>query len=46
VKDWKRLPGEVVDSPSLEAPKVRLEGSEQPYLPVGVPVHCRDGWTR
>jgi len=27
VKHWKRLPSEVVDSPSLETLKVRLDGA-------------------
>ena len=27
VKHWRRLPGEVVDAPSLETFKARLEGA-------------------
>ena len=42
VKHWHRLSRSVVDAPSLETPKVRLDGTlEHPDLAVGVPVHCR-----
>jgi len=42
VKHWKRLPREVVDAPSLETFKARLDGA----LSNLVPAHCRRGWTR
>jgi len=40
VTHWNRLPKEVVDAPSLEMLKVRLDG-EQPGLVEDVPAHCR-----
>ena len=33
---------EVVDAPSLQTPKVRLDGLWAPAGAVGVPVHCRE----
>jgi len=42
VRHWNRFLRDVVDAPSLETLKVRLDGgSEQPDLAAGVPVHCR-----
>jgi len=37
------LPREVVDAPSLETPKVRVsgQGSDEPDVAVGIPVHRR-----
>jgi len=40
LRHWNRLPGDMVDALSLETFKVSLD-SEQPDLPVDVPVHCR-----
>ena len=43
VKHWHRLPREVVDAPSLEAFKARLDGDlpVQPGLVVDSPAHGR-----
>ena len=41
VRHWNRLPGEVVDAPSLEIQVQAAWGSEQPDLAIGVPLHCR-----
>jgi len=42
VKRWNRLCREVVDAPSLETFKARLDGAlEQPDLVEDVPAHCR-----
>ena len=41
VKHWKMLPREMVDAPSLETFKVRLDRTQQPYLIEDVPAHCR-----
>ena len=38
VKHWHRLPGEVVNAPSLETLR---SGSGHPDVAVGVPVRCR-----
>jgi len=45
MKYWNRLRREVVDAPSLETFKIRLDGnlSEQPGLVEDVPAHCREG---
>lgn len=40
VKHWNKLPKEVLDAPSLEAFKVRLEGALVNMLG-GNPVHSR-----
>ena len=41
VTHWNRLPKEVVDAPSLEAFKARLDVALQPGLVVGDPAHSR-----
>ena len=42
VKHWNRLPREVVDAPSLETCKARLDRAfEQPSLVEDVPAPCR-----
>ena len=42
VKRWHGLPREVLDAPSLETFKARLDGTlEQPDLVVDVPACCR-----
>ena len=44
---WNRLPKEVVDAPSLDASKARLDvASGQPGLVVGNPAHGRAVETR
>jgi len=42
VRRWHRLPTEVVDAPSLEILKVRLDRALSTDPAVGVPVHCRE----
>ena len=43
VRHWNRFLRDVVDAPSLETLKVRLDGgSEQPDLAVAVLVHFRE----
>jgi len=39
MKHWKRLPREMVDAPSLETFKVRLDGAQQPDVAEDVPAH-------
>ena len=46
VTHWKRLPGEVVDAPSLEAFKARLDVALVSGLVVGDPTHSRGVETR
>jgi len=41
MKHWNRLPREVMDVPSLNTFKVRLD-LEQPDLAIDIPVHCRE----
>ena len=41
VKHWNRLLRDMVDTPSLETLKVRLDGVRAPDIAVDVPVHCR-----
>ena len=41
VRQWHRLPREVVEVPSLETLKVRLYGTLSTDAAVGVPAHCR-----
>jgi len=42
VKHWHRLLREVVEAPSLEAFKARVDRAlEQPGVVEGVPAHCR-----
>lgn len=41
VRHWHWSPREMVDVPSLEAPKVRQDGLWEPDGAVSVPVHCR-----
>ena len=42
MKHWHRLPGEMADAPSLETPRVRLDGALSTDRAVGVPVQCRE----
>jgi len=47
MRHWSRLPSKVVDAPSLEAFKDRLElGFEQPGVVEGVPAYSRGVGTR
>lgn len=41
VKNYNRLPREVVDAPSMEINMARLDGAEQPDLAEHIPAHCR-----
>ena len=41
VRHWHRLLREVVDAPSLQTPKVRLDGDPSPVGAVGIPVHFK-----
>ena len=41
VKHWHRLPVGVVDAPSLETLRVRLDRAVSTDGAVGIPVHCR-----
>jgi len=40
-KHWKRLPREVVEAPSLETFKLRLDSTEQSDLVEDLPAYCR-----
>ena len=42
VKHWRRLPREVVDAPSLQILRVRLDGALSTDGAVGVPFQCRE----
>ena len=42
MRQWHRLPREVMDAPSLQTPKVGLDGAVSTDGAVGVPVHCRE----
>ena len=46
VRHWHTLPREVVDVPSLEAPKVRLDGALSTDGAVGFPVSLQGSWIR
>jgi len=42
MRDWHRLPRELVDAPSLEAFKAGLDGAlSLPDVVESVPAHCR-----
>ena len=41
VRQWNRLPTQLVDASFLETFKVRLDGPEQPDVAVGVLIHFR-----
>lgn len=40
VKNYNRLPREVVDAASMEIIKARIDGVEQPHLVEDIPAHC------
>lgn len=42
VKNYSRLPREVMDAPSVEIIKVRLHGAEQSDLVEDILAHCRE----
>ena len=46
VKHWNRLPREVVDAPSLETFKVRLDGALSNLIELKMSLLMAGGWTR
>jgi len=46
VKHWHRLPREVVDAPSLETFKARLDGALSNLIQLKMPLLIVGGWTR
>ena len=46
VKHWHRLPREVVDAPSLETAKVRLDRALSTWWSCGCPCSLQGSWTR
>jgi len=46
VKHWHRLPREVVDAPSLETFKARLDGALNSLIQLRCPCSLQEGWTR
>ena len=46
VRHWHRLPREVVGAPSLQTPKVRLDGALSTWWSCGFPCSLQGSWTR
>ena len=46
VKPWPRLPSEVVDAPSLETFRVRLDGALSNLIELKMSLLMAGGWTR
>ena len=44
VRHWNRLPREVVDAPSLEVPKSRLDGALSNLVKWQVSLQMSDAW--
>ena len=46
VRHWNRLPRDVVDAPSLETFKVRLDGALSDLIELWMSLFISESWTR